>query len=220
VNLNGSFNAGAWLHFPLDVAAGDVVSIRADKSGGANASLSGLFLGGPGTPPAPPPPAWSQAPQGDWVGTFGHDGYALLGWNSGGDLVSLPGTTLVLDQGSRYRWSASTTSIRALESPTQAERRATQWVHSGSLRFHLTFTEAYDGRLHLYALDWDSSSRRENVSVTDSEGTQVVALNGSFNGGAWLDFPVSVAAGGTVSVRIDKTGGANATLSGLFLGGP
>src|SRR5207244_11734088 len=34
---------------------------------------------------------YAQAPQGNWVGSYGASGYALLGWNGNGDLVSLPG---------------------------------------------------------------------------------------------------------------------------------
>jgi hypothetical protein len=45
-----------------------------------------------------------------------------------------------------------------------------------------------------------------------------VSLASSFHDGAWLHFPISMAAGGTVSVRVDRSFG-NATLSGLFLGG-
>ena len=159
-----------------------------------------------------------MAPQGDWVGTYGADGYALLGWNKNSDLISIPAASLTLDQGSRYRWSANTTSLRALESPDQSVRRASQWVHSSSLRLHLTFNTAYSGTLHLYALDWDGNIRREIVYVDDGSGTRSVNLNSSFNAGAWLHFPISVAAGGTVTIRVDRTAG-NATLSGLFLGG-
>jgi hypothetical protein len=220
VKLTSSFNGGAWMHFPISVAAGGVVSVRADKTGGNSATLSGLFLGGGGTPPAPPPPGWTQAPQGDWVGNFGHDGYALLGWNSGGNLVALPQASLTLDQGTRYRWAAPTTNVRALENAAQSERRATHLYHTSSLRFHLTFSAAYNGTLHLYALDWDSTARRQNVLVTTSSGTQVVGIQSSFNGGAWMHFPIDVASGGTVSVRVDRMAGTSATLSGLFLGGP
>jgi hypothetical protein len=34
-----------------------------------------------------------------------------------------------------------------------------------------------------------------------------------------MHFPIAVPAGGTVSIRADRTGG-QATLSGIFLGGP
>ncbi|TMF32017.1 MAG: fibronectin type III domain-containing protein, partial [Chloroflexi bacterium] len=34
--------------------------------------------------------AYSQSPQGNWTDAYGADGYALLNWNGGTDLVSLP----------------------------------------------------------------------------------------------------------------------------------
>ncbi|HVH62753.1 MAG TPA: fibronectin type III domain-containing protein, partial [Candidatus Dormibacteraeota bacterium] len=46
----------------------------------------------------------SQSPQGNWVGVYGADGYALLAWNGSSDLVSMPQSTLVLDQGNRFEW--------------------------------------------------------------------------------------------------------------------
>jgi subtilisin family serine protease len=249
VSLNASYHDGAWLHFTINVPAGGAVTIRADTSHGS-ASLSGIFLGGTGTvptatpsptptvtPTATPTPTpsptptptptptpvggWDVAPQGDWVGNFGADGYALMAWNgsSGGDLVNMPIASLVLDQGTRFRWSSGTTSIRALEDETQTTRRAAQWVHATSLRLHLTFAAAYSGTLHLYALDWDSSSRREIVYLDDGSGSRSVNLNASYHDGAWLHFSIDVPAGGTVTIRADRTGGSNATLSGLFLGG-
>ena len=168
--------------------------------------------------PAPTPPPWDVAPQGDWVGSFGVDGYALLAWNSSSDLAVLPTATLTLDQGSRYRWSSGTTSLRALESPDQTTRRAAQWLQNTSLKLHLTFTSAYSGTLHLYAIDWDGTSRREIVYVDDGTSVQSINLNTSFHDGAWLSFPINVASGGTVTIRADRTA-AQATLSGIFLGG-
>ena len=160
-----------------------------------------------------------MAPQGDWVGNYGAQGYALLGWNNKSDLISMPGVNVILDQGGRYRWSTNTQNVRALEDATQTQRRATQWTHASSLRLHLYFTNAYNGTLHIYALDWDSSTRRQIVYLDDGSGQRSVNLNASFNSGAWLHFPISVGAGGTVTIRVDRTAGSNATLSGIFLGG-
>ena len=187
------------------------------------------------TPQVPPPPTPTPTPtvpaptparhlrgtrlrRATGSGAYGADGYALLGWESGGDLVSIPAANLVLDQGSRYRWNTNTTSVRAVENPTQSQRRATQWFHATSLRLHLTFNTAYAGVLHLYALDWDGTGRREIVYVDDGSSVRTVNLNASFNPGAWMHFPITVHPGATVSVRVDRTAG-NATLSGLFLGG-
>ena len=106
---------------------------------------------------------WDVEPRGDWVGNYGASGYALLAWNNQTDVVSMPAANLVLDQGSRFRWSANTGDTRALENQAQTQRRAAQWFHSSSLRLHLTFNTDYVGTLHLYAIDWDGTSRRETV---------------------------------------------------------
>jgi len=141
-----------------------------------------------------------------------------MAWNKTSDAVFMPLATAVIDQGSRYRWSANTGDVRALENATQSQRRAAQWVHANSLRFHLTFSSAYSGVLHLYALDWDGSRRRGTVYVDDGVSVRSVVLGSSFHNGAWMHFPINIAAGATVSVRVDASAG-NATLSGLFLGG-
>ena len=125
INIRSSFSSGAWMHFPISVSAGGQVTITVDRVSGTNtnAVLSGLFLGGPGTPPTPTPPPYEAGPQGNWVGNYGANGFAIGGWNSTSDLVALPNATLVLDQGTRFRWAPSTTDVRALESPTESERR-------------------------------------------------------------------------------------------------
>ena len=45
-----------------------------------------------------------------------------------------------------------------------------------------------------------------------------MALSAAFDQGGWLRFPVSVAAGGSVTVTVRRVAGSNAVLSGLFLG--
>jgi hypothetical protein len=157
------------------------------------------------------------APQGDWVGVYGTDGYALLAWNKTSDEVAMPFNSLVLDQGSRYRYG-TTTRLRALENAAQTTRRAAQWQSNTSLRLHLTFPSAYSGTLHLYAIDWDGNRRRETITVDDGSGPQVVSLNASYHDGAWLHFAINVPAGGSVSIRADSSWGS-AVLSGIFLGG-
>jgi len=46
----------------------------------------------------------------------------------------------------------------------------------------------------------------------------VASINTSFNDGAWLHFPVSVDAGGALTIKVDRLAGANVVLNGLFLG--
>jgi hypothetical protein len=82
----------------------------------------------------------------------------------------------------------------------------------------LTFTSAYAGTVHLYALDWDNNDRRQTVTVADGTNSEVIAITTNFRDGAWMHVPISVGAGGSVTIRVTRTGGANAVLSGVMLG--
>ena len=224
-----SFVAGAWIHFPISVGPGGSVVLTVDRTAG-NAVLSGLFLGGPTAPPPPPPPPPTidlPGVQGGWVGTYGHDGYILGNWTGSADLASLPaGVTYSLEQATGYTWASPSTDVRALQNPSGTERRAQTWYDANEVRVRLSFANAYNGTLHAYALDWDAfgGGRGEDVSVSDGSGLRIghLAAN-SFVNGAWVHFPISVAAGGSIVVTADRTAGGNTVLSGLFLdatGGP
>ena len=63
-------------------------------------------------------------------------------------------------------------------------------------------------------MDWDRQGRRETITVNG----QTAVLSSDFSEGAWVSFPISVAAGGTVTITVDRTAGVNAVLSGIFLG--
>ena len=226
IAITTNFSQGAWLHFPVNVPAGGSLTVTVTKTGGPNAVLSGLFLGGAGPPlppPPPPPPPYEVAPQGDWVGTYGSAGYVLAAWNgtaANNDLVSLPaGASAALEVGSRAVWATSSSDVRALDTPDKSQRRAGIYHAAASIRVRLSFANGYNGTLHLYAVDWDNLNRRETVCVVGGGDTQTIAITTNFSQGAWLHFPVNVPAGGALTVTVTKTGGPNAVLSGLFLGG-
>ncbi len=211
VTLGSDFSQGAWVSLPISVAAKGTVSITVTRTAGSNAVLSGIFLGDSGPPPAP---TVSSAPQGTWVNAVGSAGYDLAGWNGTADLISLPGASLTVEQASRYVWTSSTTDVRALESPNTSTREAATYYDTNEIKLKLSFNEAYSGNLHLYAVDWDSQGRREIITVNG----QSAVLGSDFTNGAWVSFPISVAAGGTVSITVTRTAGSNAVLSGVFLG--
>ncbi len=209
--LSGDFSQGAWTSFPVSVAAGATVTITVARTAGINAVLSGIFLGDSGPPPAM---SASTAPQGNWVGTYGSKGYDLAGWEgSAGDLLSLPGVSLNLVEGARYRWATKTGEVRALQAPTGSVRNAAAYT-AHQIRILLDFSAAYSGPIELYAVDWDKQGRRETITVDG----QLATLSSDFSQGAWVSFPITVAAGGTVTITVDKTAGINAVLSGIFLG--
>jgi hypothetical protein len=207
----GEFYEGAWVSFPIEVAAGGTVTITVDRTFGPNAVLSGIFLSDAG---AAPSPAVSSAPQGAWVGAHGVAGYDLLAFNGSSDLASLPGATASVVQGTRYQWATGTTDVRALQNPEKTTRVAAALYDPNQIKMQLSFTAAYSGNLELYAVDWDSTARRETITVNG----QTAVLSSSFNTGAWVSFPIVVAAGGTVTVTVDHLAGNNAVLSGIFLG--
>jgi hypothetical protein len=53
--------------------------------------------------------------------------------------------------------------------------------------------------------------------VNDGSGPRTATIT-SFNQGAWVNAPISVASGGSVTITVDLLGGDNAVLSGVFLG--
>ncbi len=212
VLLNSDFSQGAWISLPVSVSAGGTVTITVARTAGVNAVLSGIFLGDAGAPPAT---TGLELSKGGWVGGIGSTGYDLAGWyGATGDFASLPGVTMSLVRGTRYRWAANTTDGRALSESGQLTRTAAAYYDPSQVQVKLSFNSAYSGNLHLYAVDWDTSARREAITVNG----QTAVLSSSFNGGAWLSFPINVSAGGTVTITVDRTAGSNAVLSGIFLG--
>jgi len=211
VALSSEFNKGAWVTLPVDVAAGGSVTITVNHEAGSNAVLSGIFLGGAGTPPST---SGLELSQGGWVGSYGSAGYDLAGWDGpSGDVSYIPHASVTLEKGSRYQWAQGSTDGRALSEPAQQTRNAAAYYDPNQIQVKLSFEKAFTGDIHLYAVDWDSSARRETISVNG----QTADLSSSFNLGAWVSFPISVAEGGTVAITVDRTAGSNAVLSGIFL---
>ena len=102
--------------------------VTVDRVAGANAVLSGLFLGGAGDPPPPPPPAVRVAPQGTWVDTYGDEGYDDRRLERVGERPRGPclqATHRRSSRGSGRPGPRSTTDVRALQAPDGSERRAT-----------------------------------------------------------------------------------------------
>ncbi len=161
-----------------------------------------------------------QEPQGSWVSKLGSAGYLLDGWDGSQDASDMPGVTATLEKGSRYVWAQSTTDVRALQGPEGTTRTASTYYDPNQIQVKLSFpTTAYNGSLHLYAVDWDSTARRESITVNDGTGPRTVPLSSEFNKGAWVTLPVDVAAGGSVTITVNREAGPNAVLSGIFLGG-
>ena len=208
--LSSSFHEGAWVTLPVNVPPGGTATITVDRTAGANAVLSGIFIGEAGHRLARP---CRVSRRGSWVGVHGAGGYDLAGWNGASDLASLGSASVVLLQGARYVWAGESTETRALQAPSGPERKAATYFDPNEIQLQLTFPAGYSGSMELYAIDWDSTARREIITV----GSQSVELSSDFSGGAWISLPVVVAAGETLSVTVNRLAGANAVLSGILL---
>jgi hypothetical protein len=164
--------------------------------------------------------------QGNWVGVYGHYAYILpkaprAGWEypigtPDSQQPTAPYFDYVGGDGWPVDYSLSgpvktvVTDVRALEKPDESARRATcYWADST-----VTLTVPSGSyQLGLYFLDWDSYARALDVTVTDGTGSVTQSVT-SYHNGVYELFLVN---GGTVSIGLTKTGGANAVISGIFL---
>jgi uncharacterized repeat protein (TIGR01451 family) len=152
--------------------------------------------------------------RGNWVGTYGLDGYTVVG-----DQAFNPPYVTPVPAGQNVAvWASSATDVRALRKASNpSDRIAATWYGANSFTVDLPETDANPHQLALYFLDWDTSERRQTVDILDKNGNVLNSqnLNTSFSGGTYLVWNVT----GRVKVRITLTGGANPVLSGVFFGG-
>ena len=128
-SLTTSFNAGAWMHFPVTVAAGGSIVITVvNRTPRSNSRvLSGLFLGGPGHRHSSTTAAddrSARASRATGSAHYGADGYVIGGLEPARpDLVGAASRGRLhhrAGQPDGQRWPQPTTDVRALESPTQS----------------------------------------------------------------------------------------------------
>jgi hypothetical protein len=218
------FVSGAWVTTSVSVGVGSQLNIKVIQTGNYNALLNGIFLGGSGYPYPRGTMTPTVAPQGSWKGIFGSDAYILPAFGGAQDVTSdlgAKGISYTLDAGGRYPWVASDVpDARALQDPgTSSGRKYGVFFDSSQVRVTISFTQAYEGNLHLYASDWDSEVRRQTVVVSAGGRRFEGSFSSSYHDGTWVGTPISVPAGGTVEIVASNDGPYNALLGGIFLGG-
>jgi hypothetical protein len=150
--------------------------------------------------------------QGNWRNAYGGDGYSFLG-----DTALLPSYAQVGVTGaSTFTWSGSTSDTRALQYVNGTSRVAATWYAANSFSFDINITDGGTHQLAMYATDYDNSSRAQRVDLLDA-GTGTVldtqTMN-SFASGQYLVWNLA----GHVTLRVTRTAGPNAVVSGLFFG--
>lgn len=150
--------------------------------------------------------------QGTWKGVYGSDGYNIIGENN-----SYPSYANVFPAGnSQYLWNGSTSDVRALQkSASTTDRLASVWYSATSFSMRIINTDGQKHSLALYALDWDTTVRRQQIAISDTESGTLLDLRSlsSFDAGTWTVWTIS----GDVTVTVTNNNNViNAVLSGLF----
>jgi hypothetical protein len=164
----------------------------------------------------------SDPDNGGWVTSgYGTLGSVLAAYDSGSDRANLPaGVSYTKTSTVPFVWSGSTNESRALQDPAGGSRRATAWFSGGAFSQTFTFATGAQRLMRIYVLDWDgANARAQTVSVTVDGVTRSVQVS-AFSAGRWIDVPISVGAGGTVTVTTTRTAGANVVISGVFFDPP
>ncbi len=204
-----SFHNGTYLVWKVS----GHVQLRFTRLSGGNAVLSGLFLGDPAKNSAAASFVGTDTTtQGAWTGTYGSDGYDIIG-----NAVSLPSYAAVAPVGqSSVTWNSGTSDPRALQKVGANNGIAACWYASQSFTVDLNLTDGKTHSIAAYFLDWDTTARSERVDVIDPATGAVLDTRtvSSFHNGTYLVWKIS----GHVQLRFTKLSGGNAVLSGLFFG--
>jgi hypothetical protein len=148
--------------------------------------------------------------QGSWRNVYGADGYEVVS----SSVNYPPYATVVVSGQQSYTWLASTSDVRALQKASGPDRIAATWYTGTTFTIDVNISNGSQHQIALYLLDFDTTSRVETIEVRDA-ATQAVLdtrVGSGFNGGQYLKWKV----GGHVSIRVTRTGGNNAVVSGVF----
>ena len=190
------------------------VKLRFTRTGGVNAVLSGVFFGaggGGGTPGSAATFAGlDSTTQGTWLSSYGSDGYNIFN-----DAVSYPAYATVTATGqSVYTWAGATSDPRGLQRPGGGARIAATWYSETSFDIDLNLAGSQAHDVSFYAVDWDNQVRTQRFDVLDATTLAVLDTRtiSGFQNGVYLTWTMT----GPVKIRVTRTGGANAVVSGIF----
>lgn len=148
--------------------------------------------------------------RGDWRAVYGSDGYIVVGDQS----TRLPAGVDVGIGGTPFVWDGAATDPRALQRPS-GEGRVAAAHYGGQFDTTIRVPAGQAYRLAVYLLDYDTNNTRaQTLTLTDSAGAVLSTYTATrFTSGRYLLWDIDQ----SVTLRIVRTGGANAVLSGVFL---
>jgi hypothetical protein len=151
--------------------------------------------------------------QGSWLGRFGRQGYWIAGDSTNpAPYVSLTPRSQVL------QWASETTDPRALWRSSGSSRVAAAWYNPTNLLLDVKCSDSTFHRLTLYCMDWSDLSGTQWAQWIDlidpiSESVLDHRVLPRFGNGVWVAWDVK----GHSRLRLQRTGGSPAVLSGIFL---
>lgn len=148
--------------------------------------------------------------QGNWIGVYGTDGYRIVN-----ETPSIPAYAQVIPSGtSAITWAASTIDVRALQRPSGTGRIASTWYSTTFFDITVNLTDGQAHDVAFYSLDWDTFDRAQRFDVYDAATNTLLATHtlDGFRNGVYTVWRFS----GNVRVRVTRTGGAHALVSGVF----
>jgi hypothetical protein len=158
---------------------------------------------------------FDAATEGTWKGVYGQDGYVIANDSSG-----LPNYAAVsANAASLWTWAGSSSDPRSTQKGASSTDRIASTYYSGTtFTFDVNLSDSQSHQVAVYALDFDSFTRSETISILDA-ATNVVLDSESilnFHNGEWVVWNLR----GHVLIQVANAGGLNGVVSGLFFGTP
>jgi len=151
--------------------------------------------------------------QGSWKGSYGRDGYNVIGDTSGTNPVYPGYATVTPGTHNSAVWTPASTAANCLQKVAtgSTSRMAGVWYQT-SWSMNVNVTSAH--KLSLYLLDFPNSGYAETITIKDVATGIVLDTESasSFNGGVYECWQVN----GNVTITLTSTAGHWAVLSGIF----
>ncbi|WP_230986468.1 fibronectin type III domain-containing protein [Cohnella fermenti] len=170
------------------------------------------------------------ATKGNWIGTYGGDGYILpflaATSSSGRDattpasIVSLPSYVSAYSLGSAgyYIMQNPSSDVRALRVPDGSIRKMLSVYTYGTMTYSFTLTDNSSHQVSFYTTDFASAEVNvESFELQDGNGNMLNAQTvDTINGGKYVSYLVQ----GSFKLRITKLAGSQAFVQGIFFDTP
>ena len=105
---------------------------------------------------------------------YGSQGYNVINATNGVDYPSY--ATVTPAGNTSYTWAANTNVVQALQNPSSGSSRiAAAWYSSTSFTVDVDLTDGQSHDIELYLLDYDTTSRSEQIVLTDANTHAVLS---------------------------------------------